>query len=147
MKKKFSLWELFLSIIGVVFIGIMIIPFINSLFRITEEKVFEEMLNNISEKTMDDYNKYYNGSTYDCVIYDIRKDLPFDNLGTYEGYSIVKDDSVYLSIHNKSFIVTNLLFVNKNNIIESASNFNDESFNVDELVTNLKCKDYTMVEK
>lgn len=146
MNKKFSLLELFLSIIGLVFVCLMTIPFVNSLFKITETKVFEEMMSNISVKTMEDYNKYYKDSTYDCVVYNINKDLGFDNLGTYSGYSVVKEKVTYLSVHNKSFIVNNLLFVDKNSISNSTNRYNDEEFNVDTIISNLKCKDYTLVE-
>lgn len=146
MNKKFSLLELFLSIIGLIFICLMTIPFVNSLFKITETKVFEEMMSNISVKTMEDYNKYYKDTTYDCVVYNINKDLGFDNLGTYSGYSVVKGKAIYLSVHNKSFIVNNLLFVDKNSISNSTNHYNDEEFNVDTIISNLKCKDYTLVE-
>jgi hypothetical protein len=76
----------------------------------------------------------------------ILQDLGFENLGTYSGYSVVKDKVTYLSVHNKSFIVNNLLFVDKNSISNSTSRYNDEEFNVDTIISNLKCKDYTLVE-
>lgn len=147
MKKEFTIKDLILSITLTVCIGLIIIPFVNKLFKFSENKVFEEMLNNINDKTVEDYNKYFKESTYDCVIYNINEDLVFDDLGTYTGYSIVKNGSVYLSVHNKDISVNNVLFVNKNTIMDNSEKYNGEDFNIEDIVNKLECKDYTLVEK
>ena len=52
MKKEFTIKDLILSITLTVCIGLIIIPFVNRVFKFSENKVFEEMLNKFSGNLM-----------------------------------------------------------------------------------------------
>lgn len=146
-ERKFTLVELLLSLVLVVIIGLLIIPSVNKIFMITRSKAYEEMVNNFYSKTYDDYEKNYKNDTSDCVVYDISKDLGFDNIGTFAGYTIVKDNKVYMSIYNRFLILRNVPFTNKDDIIPYSKKYNNETFRLNDLVNELGCKDYTSVNK
>lgn len=144
---SFTLLELFLSIGSIIIIALMIIPFINRVFTITEKKVFVEFADLVYKNTVDDYiNKDTDPNT--CYVYDLKKDLNLDDLGSFEGYSIVKDNIVYLSIHNKDFAVSNIEYINKSFTDKYLEKFNNNNnFNVSDLLTLNECQNSEYISK
>ena len=145
--KKFTIFELFFALILVVAIGLLIIPSVNIIFLVARSKTYEEMVNNIVSKTSTKYKDEYADNTYDCVIFNINKDLGFEDIGTYTGYTIVKDNTIYMSIYNRFLILQNVPFTKKEDILPYSKKFNHETFDLNSLINELNCKDYIRVSE
>jgi hypothetical protein len=148
MKKdlKFTLLELVLSITCIIVIALIIIPFVSNIFKVTEKKVFIEFADSVYQKTLDLSNNL-NKEEDVCYIYDITKDFNYDNLGTFEGYSIVKNDSIYLSIHNQVFMLDDYEYISKNDVDYVTKEYNSLEFGLDDFLLNINCQNSEYMSK
>ncbi len=148
MKKdiKFTLLELILSVICIIVISLIIIPFVSNIFKVTEKKVFIEFADSVYQKTLDLSNNL-NKEEDVCYIYDITKDFNYDNLGTFEGYSIVKNDSIYLSIHNQVFMLDDYEYISKNDVDYVTKEYNSLEFGLDDFLLNINCQNSEYMSK
>lgn len=136
---SFTLLELILSIGSIIIIALMIIPFIANIFNVTEKKIFVEFADLVNKETL----KKYNNLVVDketCYVFDITKDLELDELGSFEGYSIVKDNHVYLSIHNKDYKVSNMEYYDKEYTNEFIVNYDNNNYIIEEILSNIDCQ-------
>ena len=136
---KFTLLELILSIACIIVISLIIIPFVSNIFKVTEKKVFIEFADSVYQRTLDKSNSLKKEEDV-CYIYDITRDLGFDDLGTFEGYSIVKNDSVYLSIHNQIYMLDNYKYISKNNADDEMKEYNSDEFGLDDFLLDIDCQ-------
>jgi hypothetical protein len=143
---KFTILELFVSIACIVIISLLIIPFVSRIFTVTEKKVFVEFAKSVYQKTIDDAKNYEKEDDF-CYIYDIKKDLKFDELGSFEGYSIVKDNSVYLFIHNQYYSVTNFKYSDIKLSMNDIKDYNSDTFNLEDFVNSINCKNSEYISK
>ena len=148
MKKdvKFTLLELFMSIACIIIISLVIIPFVSNIFKITEKKVFIEFADSVYQKTLEKSNniKKENGT---CYIYDINKDLEYNDLGSFEGYSIVKENNIYLAIHNQEYMLAVYKYISKANANDSMKNFDSNNFIIEDILSNLNCQNNEYMSK
>ncbi len=148
MKKdlKFTLLELVLSITCIIVIALIIIPFVSNIFNVTEKKVFIEFADSVYQRTLENSNNL-NKEEGTCYVYNITEDLNYDELGTFEGYSIVKDNSVYLTIHNQEYMLDNYKYVSKTDADDSMKDFDSNHFIIKDILSNMNCQNSEYMSK
>lgn len=148
MKKdvKFTLLELLLSIICIIIISLVIIPFVSNIFNVTEKKVFIEFADSVYQRTSEKSNTI-NKEIDTCYIYDINKDLDFDYLGSFEGYSVVKDKDIYLFIHNQEYMLINHKYISKINSDKSIKEFNENEYKLISFLSSINCQNSEYITK
>ena len=143
---KFTLFELFLSITCIIIIALLIIPFVDKLFEATQEKVFIEFTENLYQKTKAN-SKSIAKENNTCYIYDINKDFDYNNLGSFEGYSIVKNNIIYLYIHNQNYMLNNNGYNSKNSIKDSIVEYDSDKYNIDDFLLSINCQNNEYISK
>ncbi len=107
-NKGFTLVELLAIIVIIGILMTLAIPAVQSVINSSKKNTFIEYIGKIANTAQTKYNQDQLDEIIgdnDNVIYNIKTDLNLANTGDYEGYVLVTEEKVYVTLYNKDYAV------------------------------------------
>ena len=107
-EKGFTLVELLAIIVILGILMTLAIPAVQRVLKSSQKKTFVEYAEKIAQTAQTKYNQDIMKeeiSDSDSVIYDVKKDLKLSSTGDYNGYVLVTEDKIYVTLYDNNYAV------------------------------------------
>ena len=150
MKNKgFTLVELLAVIVILAIIMIIAIPAVLNTMQSARRKTFLEYIDKVSinaetKYTSDQLEGLVSGNS--SVIYNIKNDLNLSSTGDFDGYVLIDNNKVYVTLYNDEFAVYGLEYASiKDSNIVMKNSVEDTNLTIEALAKSASVSEYTYI--